>query len=428
MWAGRASLAGRVLMAWWLTVAVAMAHGTAGGDEGPGSGTGAGTGVGVDGAWTAGVLQPRAVDALVAGRRQRAVESALVTGAQKERAVQSQLATLEAELVRVNGELAVAESAVAAARSKVDQGRERLSAARADLARVLVGAYTSAGTGSEIAGAGDALLAVRWDRDVASRQVLGSAALAATHQRAEAARDLVAGLEASLADAQQVQQQVAEVAGAAQTAVRAVREELGRERSRTQEAVALAGQVWDGTPALVELTVMGDTLVSAEDMAAFVASRGRPHPGVDVVALAELFVQEGQAEGVRADVAFVQSILETGWFSYTGSMVAWDDYNYAGIGACDSCTRGYLFADEREGVRAQMQLLRTYATKGLTSADLAHPPARLRPESSSVRGCCASWMALSGVWATGTSYGVKILTLYRELVDFAGARASARGE
>ncbi len=37
------------------------------------------------------------------------------------------------------------------------------------------------------------------------------------------------------------------------------------------------------------------------------------------------------------------------------------DNNFAGIGACDSCAGGDRFANAREGVRAQIQLLRFYA-------------------------------------------------------------------
>lgn len=170
------------------------------------------------------------------------------------------------------------------------------------------------------------------------------------------------------------------------------------------------------------LAILGDPLVSAKDLAAFVKRHGKAHPSIDLEKLAEIYIAEGKAEGVRSDVAWVQSIIETGWFSFGGSMVRADDYNYAGIGACDSCSRGIIFKSMSDGVRTQVQLLRTYATKRLTTEDLANPPPRLVPEKSSVRGCCATWMGLSGVWATGPGYGIKILTLYNQLLSFAAAQ------
>lgn len=172
------------------------------------------------------------------------------------------------------------------------------------------------------------------------------------------------------------------------------------------------------------LTIMGEPLVPAAALAEFARRVGQADPRLDLDSLAAMFIAEGRAEGVRSDVAWVQSILETGWFSFRGSMVHTVDNNYAGIGACDSCSRGILFDSPLDGVRSQIQLLKTYATKGLRTEDLANPPPRLVPERSFVRGCCDTWMKLSGVWATGPGYGVRILTLYNQLLTFAASRAS----
>ena len=48
--------------------------------------------------------------------------------------------------------------------------------------------------------------------------------------------------------------------------------------------------------------------------------------------LAEIFLEEGKAEGVRGDVAFAQSLHETGYFKF-GGIVLPSQNNYAGIGA-----------------------------------------------------------------------------------------------
>jgi hypothetical protein len=168
--------------------------------------------------------------------------------------------------------------------------------------------------------------------------------------------------------------------------------------------------------------ILGVSVVPAKYMAEFVRLRGRPHPSVAVEALAEAYVAEGEAEGVTGDIAWVQSILETGWFNFGGSMVRVSDHNYAGIGACDSCSSGHGYPTPELGVRAQIQLLRTYAQPGLTSDQLANPPAGRAPERSRVRGCCSTWMELTGVWATASNYGVRILEIYNELLVFAAAR------
>jgi hypothetical protein len=172
-------------------------------------------------------------------------------------------------------------------------------------------------------------------------------------------------------------------------------------------------------------TIEGPSLLTADDLAAFVRARGLADPTVDVEGLAAAFIDEGDAEGVRADLAWAQSIVETGWFGFAGSMVDPSDHNYAGIGACDSCSTGFKYASPQLGARAQVQLLKAYADPSLTAARLARPPVGKAPELLGVRGCCRTWMALSGVWATGPQYGVKILTVYNQMMRFAVDRRLA---
>jgi hypothetical protein len=118
-------------------------------------------------------------------------------------------------------------------------------------------------------------------------------------------------------------------------------------------------------------------------------------------------------------VAFAQSILETGYFSFpSGGQLVPTDNNFAGIGACDSCARGLSFPDALTGVEAQMQLLHAYATTGPA---IAGP----LPGPVTVSGCCPTWMALSGVWATNPDYGVEILKVYQSMLRWALNRRTA---
>src|SRR5207253_849083 len=99
------------------------------------------------------------------------------------------------------------------------------------------------------------------------------------------------------------------------------------------------------------LSLLGPTRLTAVQMAAFVARGHEPHVTVSIDALARIYVEEGNALGVRADMAWAQSIVETGYFGFAGSMVHPDDNNFAGLGACDSCTHGDAYASARSGVR-----------------------------------------------------------------------------
>ena len=48
--------------------------------------------------------------------------------------------------------------------------------------------------------------------------------------------------------------------------------------------------------------------------------------------IAEKFYSVGAKYGIRGDIALCQSIIETGWFRYSGSIVTAADHNYCGLG------------------------------------------------------------------------------------------------
>ena len=101
--------------------------------------------------------------------------------------------------------------------------------------------------------------------------------------------------------------------------------------------------------------IMGPAQIDAGRLASWFHGRS-PQPGgayaatVSVETLATYYLQEGAAEGVRGDVAFIQAIVETGWFRFGGSVPAWKN-NFAGIGATDTNPAPAAFPDARTGVR-----------------------------------------------------------------------------
>ncbi|MGZ8724796.1 MAG: hypothetical protein ACXWYG_12220, partial [Aeromicrobium sp.] len=109
--------------------------------------------------------------------------------------------------------------------------------------------------------------------------------------------------------------------------------------------------------------ILGEQQLTAAQLLAWYRSTGSvANVGGSIEELIDDYLTEGAAEHVRGDVAFVQSIVETGYFSFPGGgQVGSGDHNFAGIGACDSCTHGDRFASALQGVRAQIQLLRFYA-------------------------------------------------------------------
>ena len=64
-----------------------------------------------------------------------------------------------------------------------------------------------------------------------------------------------------------------------------------------------------------------------------------------------IYLEECQAEGLKAEVAFCQAMLETGFLRY-GVDVQINQYNFAGLGATGNGAPGNSFGSVREGIRA----------------------------------------------------------------------------
>jgi hypothetical protein len=126
------------------------------------------------------------------------------------------------------------------------------------------------------------------------------------------------------------------------------------------------------------------------------------------------YMKAGKLTGVRADVAFAQSVVETGYFSFPGWGQDKRGYNnFAGIGACDTCKHGWKFPTPMAGVLAQETLLGEYATPQLSRTHQGSMA------GVGVQGCCSTWIRLSGVWASNPNYGYEILAIYKEMFDWA---------
>ena len=111
--------------------------------------------------------------------------------------------------------------------------------------------------------------------------------------------------------------------------------------------------------------IMGEAHATAQQMALFCRSKNAEPKltSCTLEQLAEIFLEEGKAEGVRGDVAFAQSLHETGYFKFGGIVIP-SQNNYAGIGALNGNATGQAatFPDPRTGVRAQIQHLKAYAS------------------------------------------------------------------
>jgi stage II sporulation protein P len=172
--------------------------------------------------------------------------------------------------------------------------------------------------------------------------------------------------------------------------------------------------------------IMGQPILTAKQLAAYALSRNNtPKISCTLEELAQMFIDEGKAEGVRGDLAFCQSMLETGVFGY-GNRVLPEQNNYAGIGAVDNPEVGYgaWFDTPREGVRAQIQHLKGYASTEPLNNECVDPRYEILVKHN-LRGSAKTITQLSGKWAANEDYGQRIMVLFWKACQLAGYDASS---
>ena len=167
--------------------------------------------------------------------------------------------------------------------------------------------------------------------------------------------------------------------------------------------------------------IMGRAEATAGQMKNYIKAKN-PDVAQSVLDMVPLYLSEGSAEGVRGDIAFAQSCLETGNFTFSGSAVTLSQNNFCGMGVTSNGVKGNSFDTPQLGIRAQVQHLKAYA-----STD-ALKNACIDPRFKYVtRGCAeyAEWLGqkenpAGKGWAAGAGYGGKILSILKGILGTAG--------
>ncbi len=160
-----------------------------------------------------------------------------------------------------------------------------------------------------------------------------------------------------------------------------------------------------------ETAIMGNSVATAEQLNGHLLSVNPRATGY--LHLAQIFIDEGAKEGVRGDGAFCQALIETGYFKFGGDVQP-GQHNYAGLGATGGVP-GLTFADDRTGIRAQIQHLKAYATAEPLVQACVDP--RYKHVS---KGCAPSFERLAGKWAVPGFSGYPDLAAARAAKDTYG--------
>ena len=132
---------------------------------------------------------------------------------------------------------------------------------------------------------------------------------------------------------------------------------------------------------------------------------------------AQIFYEEANAEGVKAEVAFTQCMKETGFLKYGGDVLP-NQYNFAGIGATGA-VHGAKFKDVRTGIRAQIQHLKAYASTSPLKNACVDPRFNLVTRNTAPY---VEWLGIkenpNGYgWATAKNYGYDIVGMVKVLLS-----------
>lgn len=337
-------------------------------------------------------------------------EQALVDATIQLYKIRADLADLDRTAADVAARLAAAEKAVAETDAKLVDARDRLDDVRRTLQARAAIVYQSHSDRLSMT------LSVRRVVDLSAGNHYADSVAAVDNAEISRLETAIAALEA-----QRAQQEAA-------------RRELADQQARLDESrTALQAEV-DRRQAEIDaqggVPIMGQSILTAAEVAAWFKSTGqraRLMHDTPIDDLADMYVTEGNTENVRGDIAFAQAVLETGSFGHA------TDNNFAGIGACDSCTSQYLFPTPRDGVRAQIQLLRNYADPFSRATMLKNPldatlhgtdpvKAAATFDSFSFKGRAPVWNVMgAGNWATDPLYAGKVLGIYAKMLAFKAA-------
>ena len=171
--------------------------------------------------------------------------------------------------------------------------------------------------------------------------------------------------------------------------------------------------------------ISGKSTITAQELADYYTGKGYSYPSYyashnsgasTLLEFCQIFVEEGAEEEIRPEVAFMQTMKETGWLTFGGD-VSIGQYNFSGLGAVGGGAAGESFPDVRTGVRAQIQHLKAYAT------DESLNNKCVDTRFSYVKRASApyiEWLGIpdnpsGGGWAAAEGYGASIIKMIQEI-------------
>ena len=170
-------------------------------------------------------------------------------------------------------------------------------------------------------------------------------------------------------------------------------------------------------------SILGALSTSAGSMVRLYVSTGHVYPsevysqrGASSIAeFCNQVILAASSEGVRPEVVFAQAMLETGWLQFGGSVSA-DQCNFAGLGATGPQVGGARFDNVYQGLLAQSQHLKGYATSMPLNNVCVDPRYQILVDRGYL-GIAPCLEDLNGLWAVpGDGYGQRIAAIINRMI------------
>ena len=172
--------------------------------------------------------------------------------------------------------------------------------------------------------------------------------------------------------------------------------------------------------------IMGSSDVTVQEMVDYFNASGEEYPaeelsegGADSIeTFCQMYYDEAAAEGVRPEVAFAQTMKETGFLQYGGD-ASIEQFNFAGLGTTGNGVPGNSYPDVKTGIRAQIQHLKAYATSDSLNQECVDDRYEYVKKGSAPY---VQWLGQQenpeGLgWATGDNYGYDIVGMIEDMME-----------
>ena len=165
--------------------------------------------------------------------------------------------------------------------------------------------------------------------------------------------------------------------------------------------------------------IAGNSSVTVAQMVNYYKKSGKAYPAealkvggaATIEEFCQIYYEECKTEGIKAEVAFVQAMIETGFLQFGGS-VKIEQFNFAGLGASGNGASGNSFENVRIGIRAHVQHLKCYANTEPLKNECVDPRwgEWLRGKAPYVEWLSIPNNPYGTGWAGDVNYAAKILS------------------